>query len=156
MNMTGVHGIWRAIKDAEREPLQRHMIQTFRENTREYLNKRAKVTSKPRSISSKVAYLASDESIVAECQLSGVITMKRVHCLQRQIGSVARPARRHVITDECEMIGPHYRFKPCSTCKNWLDETEFAQARQLLAACGGQWEEVVRVAGAEARRTEAA
>jgi hypothetical protein len=155
MNMTGVHGIWRAIKDAEALRSRALRAEAFRDHQADYLSRRAKDTSRP-AITGRVAYLASDQSIAEECLLSGVITMKRIHCLQRQIGSVSKPAKRYVVTEEGASLGPHYRYKPCRGCQHWLEEDEYAAARQLLTACRGQWDEVVRVVAGIDARTEAA
>lgn len=151
MNMTGVHGIWRAIKDAEEKPLIDRKHEALRQHKEEYLRLRAKATQAPVQLSKRVRRLSSELSIADECQLSGVTIMKRIHCLMRQIGSVDRPVKRYLLTDEGDNLGPNYRFKPCFNCRHWLDEQEYSQARQLLAACAGDWDEFLKAAGSKSR-----
>lgn len=149
MNMTGVHGIWRAIKDAENQPLIDRRNETNLQHKQDYLKLKANATPAPATLSGRILYLSSERSIAEECQLSGVITMKRIHCMMRQIGSVDRPVKRYALTDEGERLGPNYRFKPCFGCRHWLTEEEYSQARQMLAACGGDWDQFLARTGSK-------
>ncbi len=133
MFLTGVHGIYKALKAAEEKGRAERRSASQKES-------RPVRRDTSGSASQKIMGLCSDSSIIGECLIRGIITMKRIHCLKYQVGSVNQPARRHILIDDKAQFGIHHRFRQCIKCRHWLTEEEWKQARRMLEACGG-WDE---------------
>lgn len=140
MQLTGVHGIYKAIKAAESIPHYRRIAAEIRASEQARAEMIARRTPMPSEIPAKILNLATDESMAEECRMTGVSIMKRIHCLKYQAGSVNQPAQRNVVTEDSQQFGFRFRFKKCVECRHWLTADEWKIVRQILAASGG-WDE---------------
>ena len=140
MRITGVHGYYKAVRDAESFRGYRRRAAEFREKDRERANMIAERTTMPEAVPAKIRKLATDDNLAAECKLPGVTVMKRIHCLKYQVGTVNSPKQRNIVTEEGEQWGVHHRYKVCAQCSYWLADDEWKLVMQMLKACGG-WDE---------------
>lgn len=152
MRITGVHGYYKAVRDAESFREYRRRAAEFREKDRERANMIAERTTMPEAVPAKIRKLATDDNLAAECKLPGVTVMKRIHCLKYQVGTVNSPKQRNIVTEEGEQWGVHHRYKLCVQCSYWLADDEWKLVRQMLKACGG-WDEFQTAAKAAGKRT---
>lgn len=140
MQLTGVHGIYKAIKAAEALPHYRRIAAEIKASDQARAEMIARRTPMPSEIPAKIRDLATDESLAEECRMTGVTIMKRIHCLKYQAGSINQPAQRNVVTEYGQQFGFRFRFKKCVECRHWLTADEWKIVRQILAASGG-WDE---------------
>lgn len=137
MNISGVKGYYRALRAAEESAGKERLLNELRAMYSKAAAREPAGSASPVGLSQKVIWLMGEESIAEECLIQGVMQMKRIHCLKRQVGSVGTPAKRHIVTEDGEDFGIHYRFKPCGRCRHWLTETEYKDTRRWLKWRGG-------------------
>lgn len=140
MQLTGVHGIYKALKAAESLPQYRRIAEEFRTHDQARTEMISRRTAMPENIPSKIRKLSTDDSLAEECLHPGVTIMKRIHCLKYQAGSVNQPTQRNTVTEEGDEFGVRFRFRHCVQCRHWLTGEEWKIVRQILEASGG-WEE---------------